>query len=42
MHGLRLRQGFIGIITVPLGGLMFGWMGRRKIILPSAPYIALG
>ena len=42
MHGLRLRQGFIGIIIVPLGGLMFGWMGRRKIILPSAPYIALG
>ena len=31
-----------GIILAPPGGVLSGWLGRRKILLLSAPFIALG
>ena len=31
-----------GIICSPIGGFLSGWVGRRKIMIFSAPLVALG
>ena len=31
-----------GVVFTPLGGVMSGWLGRRKILLLSAPLVFLG
>ena len=31
-----------GIILAPPGGILSGWLGRRKILLLSAPFTAFG
>lgn len=32
----------VGIICSPIGGILSGWLGRRKIVILSAPVVASG
>ena len=32
----------VGLICSPTGGFLSGWLGRRKIIMFTAPLIAIG
>ena len=34
--------GFSCIIFAPLGGIIAGWIGRKKIIVLTAPFVSLG
>ena len=31
-----------GIICSPIGGFLSGWVGRRKIVIFTAPLVSLG
>ena len=32
----------VGIICSPIGGFLSGWLGRRKIVMITAPLVACG
>ena len=32
----------VGVICSPLGGILSGWLGRRKIVIISAPFVSCG
>lgn len=31
-----------GIVCAPLGGILSGWLGRRKVLILTSPFVALG
>ena len=32
----------VGVICTPIGGILSGWLGRRKIVIISAPLVSCG
>ena len=32
----------VGVICSPFGGILSSWLGRRKIVIISAPFVACG
>ena len=32
----------VGVICSPIGGILSGWLGRRKIVIISAPLVSCG
>ena len=32
----------VGIICSPIGGILSGWLGRRKIVIIAAPLVGIG
>ena len=32
----------MGVIVSPIGGFFSGWLGRRKAVMLTAPFVSLG